>query len=912
VACRSLSFPKRARSLGGSYEILILLQHYSPSRQLEHTLDALLGSALREFDSDPVALRLRLCSALSQTQPHASSHALVLALLAKSIAVDDSSCALAVLDAGLKHDPDNTALWSQFWAVLLQSDQAQSFEPYQSLLRQRLPFVSDAAELRIMLELFKHPTAYNRINHPCNSLINTAANKQINKQIISLGYCRWDGVRQVVRGWALDLNQPQSPCRLTLRAGSLASQGQLIADAPVDLLQSAGISSVGGFTIRLPKPVDALEIFFEDGSPLIGSPLGCLPSMLLNQADRHPESFLRTEFNATSTTRSVSPFFPNKSLNQVSTVDVLVPVYEGREAAITCIESLLRSKGLQRTPHEIVVLDDASNDAVLVSRLQAWAQQGLLTLVQRPANLGFIRNMNRGMAMHPDRDVVWLNADTRVTGNWLDRLRDAAYTDEHTATATPWSNEGEFMTLAGKHRGEPLPAELEQAVLDQLLSDLNLAPVELVSGCGFCFYVKREAIEAVGWLDEIDLTEGYGEETDWCMRARALGWQHVAATNLFVGHQGGQSFGLRKRMLAHRNNAIIRMRYPLAERLHRDYLRQDPLRHARETIARSRWQQWLNRLQAQSSTISNSLVIKRVLTLDSSKDLSDEAMQLTLSWLMSAADSQRHLRLQLSVNVIKPVIQLNYCLPLDANQLTEDLIALCQATLQSTSQAASQASQLAIPQLTPQSMTWESSDELPPLLTDCLDRALLARKVLKPSSTPHKLSPDISSAAVITSAAPQPSVLNKNKPAARRHGLNVEVDDSKPGLALIVDDLRDSSMVDHWLKNIRRLRQSDQGKSVGLCFVATQNTPGTQLLRRAGLVAPVHCPEGMAWKQWLGLLGVNAAVTLGANPTLTNHLTQELGVELPIMSFEDWISERIGICSKPTRARRSRELVKTR
>ncbi len=34
---------------------------------------------------------------------------------------------------------------------------------------------------------------------------------------------------------------------------------------------------------------------------------------------------------------------------------------------------------------------------------------------QHTVNMGFIRTMNRAMAMSPDKDVVWLNADTRVT-----------------------------------------------------------------------------------------------------------------------------------------------------------------------------------------------------------------------------------------------------------------------------------------------------------------------------------------------------------------------------------------------------------------------------------------------------------------------------------------------------------------
>lgn len=648
---------------------------------------------------------------------------MVLALLAKSIATDDPSSALATLDAGLKHDPGNSLLWSQYWSVLLQDHSAQQRESWQSLLRQRLPFVSDADELRIMIELLKH---------------------QAHNHIIQIGYCRWDAASQVVRGWALNLIEPQLPCRLTLRAHHGNRQGQLMADAPVEILQQAKISSVGGFTVRLPNPVDALEIVFEDGSSLIGSPLACVPPMIF-----------------------AKPQAPDV------TVDVLVPVCEGREATIVCIKSLLACKDLQQTPHEIVVLDDASTDAVLVSRLQAWAEQGLITLVRRPANLGFIRNINRGMAMHQDRDVVWLNSDTRVTGNWLDRLRQAAYADERTATATPWSNDGEFMTLAGKHHAEPMPSESEQIVLDQLLSELALSPVQLVSGCGFCFYVKRKAIEAVGWLDEIELIDGYGEETDWCMRARSLGWQHVAATNLFVGHAGGQSFGIRKRMLAHHNNTVIRKRYPLAERLHSDYLRQDPLRFARETIIRARRRQGLGVLQ------------------------SDESLQAGASRGQSTKPSKSH-------------------------------------------------------------------------------------------------------------------VVSSKKNLTISAHINDAIVESDSGIALIGDDLRQAGLVEKWLTNIRRVQQSDPGGTLGICFVTTQHVPGSSLLRRAGLVAPIHCPEGLAWKAWLGLLGVNFSVTHNADNALAGDVMAEMDVQLPVRSFEDWLNDRLDFQSVISRRHRSHALVKSK
>jgi len=825
-----------------------VLKHHATQRQLEHSLDGLLAASLRDFASDPVAVRLRLSAAWTLTQQHGTSHVLVQSLLAKSIAGDDALCALSMLAAAIKHDPGSSVLWSQYWTTLQQSAEAQRSEPWQAQLKQRLPFVSDAAEWRSIMALLRH--------HANTSLAST---NQANTLHNRIGCCRWDAVNQVVRGWALNVEEPQSPCRLTLRAADSDRQGQLVANASVELLQHAGISSVGGFTVRLPTPVDALEIRFEDGSSLIGSPLACVEPMM--------------------SMRSVSSIRSNLD----SVVDVLVPVYEGREATIRCIESLLACRDVQQTAHDIIVLDDASTDQALVSCLQDWARQGLIKLLRRPANLGFIRNINRGMAMHPDRDVVWLNSDTRVTGNWLDRLRQAAYVDANTATATPWSNDSEFMTLAGKNRAEPMPDESAQLVIDRMLGDLNLPPQDLVSGCGFCFYVKRQAIDAVGWLDEIELIDGYGEETDWCMRARAMGWQHVAATNLFVGHEGGQSFGLRKTMLAHHNNAIIRQRYPMAERLHQDYLRQDPLQSARETIARARWELWLELVKAkgglnqpsnerkgkptQPSDIPHSLVIQRVLTLEQTEKPRDEARPLMLVWQMSSESSQ--LRCRLSVNFILPALELNYCLLRDVDELQKDLSSLCTASAET--------------------LTWESSDALPPVLADCVAIALKLRKPLKTSPV------------TIHSAVNPPHAKKAGKKAIMKPG---------SGLALIADDLRQSEMVDAWLNNIRRLQQSELSQSLGMCFVTTQQTPGAQLLRRAGLVAPVHCPDGLKWKEWLELLSVNCAVSLAVNQTLPGATLAELNVDLPFQSLDDWLNDHIGVQSKSSPRQLSRQLVK--
>jgi hypothetical protein len=75
---------------------------------------------------------------------------------------------------------------------------------------------------------------------------------------------------------------------------------------------------------------------------------------------------------------------------------------------------------------------------------------------------------------------------------------------------------------------------------------------------------------------------GYGEEVDWCQRAKRLGGRHLGVPNLFVEHRGGQSFGSEaKRQLIAQNNRIIAKRYPTFDLEVQGFIANDPMRSAR-------------------------------------------------------------------------------------------------------------------------------------------------------------------------------------------------------------------------------------------------------------------------------------------------------------------------------------------
>ena len=59
---------------------------------------------------------------------------------------------------------------------------------------------------------------------------------------------------------------------------------------------------------------------------------------------------------------------------------------------------------------------------------------------------------------------------------------------------------------------------------------------------GFCMLLSRDAIDAVGLLDEATYPGGYGEENDWAVRARRAGWGLAVVPGVHLFHDKTQSY----------------------------------------------------------------------------------------------------------------------------------------------------------------------------------------------------------------------------------------------------------------------------------------------------------------------------------------------------------------------------------
>jgi len=255
-------------------------------------------------------------------------------------------------------------------------------------------------------------------------------------------------------------------------------------------------------------------------------------------------------------------------------VDVVVPVYRGWHDTLACFHSVLSSAN--ETPFEIVVVDDASPEPHLSEKLQELHALGLITLLRNDANLGFVRSCNKAMALHPERDIVLLNADTVVYGDWLDRLL-AHGRAPRIATVTPFSTNATICSYPVVNGDNPEKLELGYAALDRIFAGVNKRQsVDVPTGVGFCMYIARAVLDEIGMFDEASFGRGYGEENDLCQRALAAGWRNLLAGDVFVRHTGGVSFAETSAKARAEGMRALTRKHPAYTGDVRAFIRRDP------------------------------------------------------------------------------------------------------------------------------------------------------------------------------------------------------------------------------------------------------------------------------------------------------------------------------------------------
>lgn len=217
-------------------------------------------------------------------------------------------------------------------------------------------------------------------------------------------------------------------------------------------------------------------------------------------------------------------------------VTVVIPTYGDPGLVFDAVKSVRRTVDRKRV--RIVVVDDGSAPQHRQRLLKLRGAEVILG--ERTA--GFAGNANRGLrAAGPQDDMVLLNSDTVAERGWLECLQYAAYADRGAGVVGPKLLYGDGrIQSAGSQRNLPAPEWFDHRYRFRPAhhGPANVtAPVLGVTGA--CMYVKREALDRLGPLDE-----GYPmayEDMDYCLRTWEAGFSVIYYPHSTLTHLESQT-----------------------------------------------------------------------------------------------------------------------------------------------------------------------------------------------------------------------------------------------------------------------------------------------------------------------------------------------------------------------------------
>jgi O-antigen biosynthesis protein len=316
----------------------------------------------------------------------------------------------------------------------------------------------------------------------------------------------------------------------------------------------------------------------------LSRPASRAPQML--SISLHGKSFFAQRMAPNSREIALPKLMPAKqSVSQRLQPTIIVPVYADFKATEACLDSVTANSRSGKS-YRILIVNDATPEPAISKYLQVLAKRADVEVLTNPVNLGFVGSINRALSRLTAGDVVLLNADTVVPPGFLDRLQATARRSDDIGTVVPLSNNGGITDFPIPFANNPLGSRDDVIRLDRIAAKCNKdVAIDLPNGTGFCLYVTRACLNAVGGLSE-SFQRGYLEDIDFCLRAREQGFRNVCAASVYVGHAGSRSFKTEKRSLVLHNLGVLDRRFPHFRTECAAFIAADPLRPFREKIER--------------------------------------------------------------------------------------------------------------------------------------------------------------------------------------------------------------------------------------------------------------------------------------------------------------------------------------
>ncbi len=242
--------------------------------------------------------------------------------------------------------------------------------------------------------------------------------------------------------------------------------------------------------------------------------------------------------------------------NVTSNFDIVICVHNALFDFKNCIASVLASSFGDVS---IIIVNDGS-DFETSEFINKISKLKFIKICQNPIALGYTRAANIGLNISNRNYVVLLNSDTVVSPYWLKSFVNVFDSDSKIGIVGPLSNTASWQSVPtifdanGDWAENPLPGlvSLNKFAKNIRVNSFKLYPkIGFING--FCFVIKRELINQIGFFDELNFGRGYGEENDYSIRALSNGWLLSVADDCYVFHSQSKSYSHERRAILSRH-----------------------------------------------------------------------------------------------------------------------------------------------------------------------------------------------------------------------------------------------------------------------------------------------------------------------------------------------------------------------
>lgn len=188
---------------------------------------------------------------------------------------------------------------------------------------------------------------------------------------------------------------------------------------------------------------------------------------------------------------------------------IIIVTYNSENYIEDCVKSIEAAS----KDHEIIIVDNNSRDG---TKKQIETIEAKIDCLFLENNMGFAWACNAGAAMAQGEYLIFLNPDTVVFKQWLQKMELVFTLDEKVGAVGPVSN-----YVAGYQKSS-IYAHIKPA-------DLN--PIETKLLIGFCLMIRRDVFNKFKFDEALFLGN---EDLDLSWRLRLAGYRLVVATMVFI------------------------------------------------------------------------------------------------------------------------------------------------------------------------------------------------------------------------------------------------------------------------------------------------------------------------------------------------------------------------------------------